>query len=122
MSAIYILWLRELKRYSALAGADRRLPGPAAAVPAGAGLRPGARVPACRQRQLPAVRRPRRHRDDGAVLVDLLRARPAVGPPVRLSEGDAGGAGAAHPDHAGPHAGRSHGGHDAGDCWWPSCA
>ena len=38
MSAIYILWLRELKRYTRSQGADRGLAGPTAALPAGAGV------------------------------------------------------------------------------------
>ena len=93
----------------AVAGADRRLARPADAVPARARLRPRAGLPAGRRGQLPAVRRARRDRHDDPVHLDLLRRRPAVGPAVRVPEGDAGRAGAAHPDHDRPHARRRDG-------------
>ncbi len=71
MGAIYALWLREVKS-TALASADHRLARTAAAVSADSGLRSGAGVSARGQRQLFAVRRSRRDRNEHSVHVHLF--------------------------------------------------
>ena len=50
MSAIYILWLRQLKRYVRSRAANYGFARPAAAVPAGAGVRVRADIPESRAR------------------------------------------------------------------------
>ena len=101
MGAIYILWLRELKRYvRSRVQIVVSLGQPCLYLLAlGFGLRPG--LQAGRPRQLSAVHGARRRRHDGAVQLRLLRHRDALGPPVRLPERDAGGARLAHADHVG---------------------
>ena len=107
MSAIYILWLREMKRYIRSRVQIVASPRPAAAVSAGARIRTRAGVSARGQRQLSPVCSARRDRHDGAVLVDLFRARPALGPPVRIPERNAGRASTAAADHDWAHAWRA---------------
>ena len=96
MSAIYILWLRELQALHALAGADHRVAGAAAALSAGPRLRPGRRLSEGGPRAATCSSW-RRASSRMTVLfsVDLLGHRPAVGPPVRLPEGNPRRAGAA---------------------------
>ena len=106
MNVIYMLWLREVKRYMR---SRAQIIGSLAQpllylLVLGFGF--GADVPAGGAGQLPAVRRARRHRDGHPVHVDLLRDRPAVGPAVRLPQGDARRAGPAPADHDRPHARR----------------
>ena len=106
MNAIYILWLRELKRYTrSRAQIVASLGQPLLyLLVLGFGLGPVfKRAGNGNYFQFVAP---------GVIgmsvlfLVDLFRTGPALGPPVRISEGDAGGAGAAHPNHDRPHAGR----------------
>src|SRR5262245_9551236 len=79
----------------ALEGADRGFAGPTAALPAGTGLRPGASVSKGGQWKLPAICGSGRDQHVDTFYRDLFRNRHAVGPPVRLSERNAGGAGSA---------------------------
>ena len=103
MTAIYILWLREVKRYLR-STADHRVAGAAAALllVLGFGLSPVFSSPgrAASSSSAPAWSA------WGSCYVDLLGDRPALGSAVRVSEGDAGRAGAADSDHGWPHAWR----------------
>ena len=108
MNAIYALWLRELKRYvrsraQIIASLGQPL---LYLLVLGFGLGPV--FQARRQRQLPPVHRARRHRHDGALHVHLFRHRHALGPPVRLPQGNAGRPRVAHSDHDRPHPRRRH--------------
>ena len=114
MSAIYILWLRELKRYTrSRAQIVASLGQPLLyLLVLGFGLGPVfQRAGNGNYFQFVA---PGVISMSVLFLVDLFRTRPALGPPVRISEGDAGGAGAAHSNHDRPHAGRMHGRRDPG--------
>src|SRR5207248_2371686 len=68
----------------ALARTDHRVGRAAAALSAGARIRPGSGLPPGRSGKLPAVRRAGRNWHVGAVHVNLLGHRPALGPPVRV--------------------------------------
>ena len=114
MSAIYILWLRELKRYTRSRAQIIASLGQPLLYLLVLGFGLGPVFKRAGNGNYSAVRRARRHRHVGAVLVHLLRPRPALGPPVRLSERDAGGSGAAHADHDRPHARRMHRGRHPG--------
>ena len=107
MSAIYILWLRELKRYTRSRAQIIASLGQPTALSAGAWFRPGAGLSNARATAaICSSSRPGVIGMTVLVLVDLLRTRSALGSPVRIPEGNAGGAGAAHSDHDRAHARR----------------
>ena len=107
MNAIYILWLRELKKYvrsrtqilSSLAQPLLYL--------LALGFRTRTRIPKGRGRQLLAVRGTGRDWHDGSVYLDVLRYLFAVGSAVRILERNTGRAGAAYSGYAWPNAWRS---------------
>jgi hypothetical protein len=130
MSAIYILWLRELKRYTRSRVQIAGFAGAAVAVSAGVGIWIGAGVSARGQGSYLQFVAP------GVIGMTVLFSSifsglgMLVGQAVRIFERDAGGAGAAVADHDWAHAGRSDGGGAAGvagdggvrDCRLQACA
>ena len=115
MSAIYILWLRELKEIFKIENANHCIVGPATAVFAGAGIRAGAGVSEGRRRELSSVHGAGSNRDDGAIYFRVFRDCAAVGPAIWISKRNACCARAAHPGHDWENAGRDHGGIDSGN-------
>src|SRR4051812_36349080 len=95
-------------------GPNHRLTRPAAPLPPGPGLWPEPGVSARGRGELSPVHGTRRDWDDDSLYFDLLRNVPALGPPVRISQGDTGCTGAENPDHGGPHAGWGDSGDDPG--------
>ena len=108
MSAIYILWLREMKRYFRSRAQIIGALGQPMLYLLALGFGLGPVFQKAGPGQLHPVPGARRHRHDGAVLGDVLRHRAAVGPPVRLPQGNARCAGAALARDDRAHARRRH--------------
>ncbi len=85
MSAIYVLWLRELRRYIDPVP-NRRLARAALTLPRGPRIWTRSGVSESRARQLCSVCCAGNHCDDGAVQLDLLRYGSSLGQAVRVSQ------------------------------------
>ena len=107
MSAIYILWLRQLNVICARACRSSARWGSRLLLLVGVRFRLRSRLQAAGAGKLHAVPGAGSDRHDRPVQLHVLRHRGDLGPPVRIPQGDTGCAGASNLSHDRPHARRS---------------